>query len=149
MEDYIFLLIAIALSIFGAINQNRKKKSEGQPASENEEDARSFFMDQFLNDDDDFFTEKEEAVPLVRKQPVVVNKEPVIVRQEAWQSTLRQSAFKSTLPERRNSSLHTTVKSPVAEVTDDETETEQGAGYLEDFSLRKAFVYTEIMTRRY
>lgn len=148
MEDYIFLLIAIALSIFGAINQNRKKKSEGQPASEQEEDARSFFMDQFLNDDDDFFAEKEEVVPYVKKPPVVT-KEPVVVRQEAWQSTLRQSTFKSTLPERPKSSLHTTVKSAAVEMQDDDSETEQGGGYLEDFSLRKAFVYTEIMTRKY
>lgn len=146
MEDYIFLIIAIALSIFGAINQNKKKKNEGNPVSENEEGPHSFFMDQFL--EDDFPEEKEEVVSYIRKQPVV-RKEPVVVAPEAWQSTLRQSTFKSTLPERSKNSLRSLVKSPVVEELAEEQEAEQGTGYLDDFSLRKAFVYSEILTRKY
>ena len=127
MEDYIFLIIAIALSVFGAINQNKKKKNEGNLVSENEEAPRNFFMDHFL--DDDFPDEKEEVVSYIKK-PTVIRKEPVVVAPEAWQSTLRQSTFKSTLPERSKNSLRSLVKSPVVEELAEEQEAEQGTGLL-------------------
>ena len=72
MEDYIFLIIAIVLSIFGAINQNKKKKIEENPFLEAEEKPRNSFMDQLLGAD--FLNEPEvKKAPTVRIKPMLPN----------------------------------------------------------------------------
>ena len=69
MEDYIFLIIAIVLSIFGAINQNKKKKIENNAFLEAEEKPRNGFMDQLLGAD--FLNEPEvEKAPPVRMRRI-------------------------------------------------------------------------------
>jgi hypothetical protein len=145
MEDYIFLIIAIVLSIFGAINQNKKKKIEDNPFSETEEKPRNRFMDQLLGAD--FLNEPEvKKAPPVRIKPVPVNvaaKSTIdIPRGKFYHQT-----FKSTLPDRpKHELIQTTWKQKEEEEI---FEAEESINYLEDFSLRKAFVYSEIMNRKY
>jgi hypothetical protein len=145
MEDYIFLIIAIVLSIFGAINQNKKKKIEDNPFLEAKEKPRNSFMDQLLGAD--FLNEPEEKkIPPVRIKPVpinVANKSTIdIPRGKFYHQT-----FKSTLPDRpKHELIQTTWKQKQEEEI---SEGEESTNYLEDFSLRKAFVYSEIMNRKY
>lgn len=147
MEDYIFLLIAIALSIFGAINKKKKKNDEVNPFVEKEEKPKNFFMDQLL--DDDFFAETaEEEKPVVKVKPVL-KRDPIVMPVTHNQSGYFHSEFKSTLPDRTKNNMQSSVKKSAIEVEDVENETDDSPGYLEDFSLRKAFVYSEIMTRKY
>jgi hypothetical protein len=147
MEDYIFLLIAIALSIFGAINKKKKKNDEVNPFAEKEEKPKNFFMDQLL--DDDFFAETvEEEKPVVKVKPVL-KRDPIVLPASHNQSGYFHSEFKSTLPDRTKRTIQSSVKKSAIEVEDVENETDDSPGYLEDFSLRKAFVYSEIMTRKY
>jgi hypothetical protein len=145
MEDYIFLIIAIVLSIFGAINQNKKRKSEGNPFTEAEEKPRNRFMDQLLSAD--FLNEPEvKKAPPVKIKPLLVNvdnKSTIdIPRGKFYHQT-----FKSTLPDRpKHELIQTTWKQKEEEEI---VEGEESIKYLEDFSLRKAFVYSEIMNRKY
>jgi len=145
MEDYIFLIIAIVLSIFGAINQNKKKKIEVNPFPEAEETPRNSFMDQLLGAD--FLNEPEvKKTPPVRIKPMKVNvatKSSVEIPREKFY----HQVFKSTLPDRpKHEVIHTTWKQKEEEEI---VEGEEPIGYLEDFTLRKAFIYSEIMNRKY
>jgi len=147
MDDYIFLIIAIALSIFGAINQSKKKKAMDDPAEKSAR-PRNFFMDQLLGED--FLAEpkvEENPVPLVKP---VLKKEPLVSPAQFGQSGLyHNTRFSSTLPERAKKPLQATTRKPLSEAVEPESEEEEMPGYLEDFSLRKAFVYSEIMQRKY
>lgn len=145
MEDYIFLIIAIVLSIFGAINQNKKKKIEENSFSEAEEKPGSSFMDQLLGTD--FLNEPEvKKAPLVRIKPEkmnVANKSTLEIPREKFY----HQVFKSTLPDRpKHELLKTTWKH---KEEDEIVEDEESMNYLEDFSLKKAVIYSEILNRKY
>lgn len=150
MEDYIFLIIAVALSIIGAINQNKKKKAaENLPETETEAEEdrpQNFFMDQLLGED--FLGE-----PIVKKAPPVkLRKAPAHVVFKSSSNiqkieNYQMSRFKSTLPERPK---HKSILTIQKQKEEEEIEaTEESINYLEDFSLRKAFVYSQIMERKY
>ncbi|MEI8113795.1 MAG: hypothetical protein WCI54_09195 [Bacteroidia bacterium] len=146
MDDYIFLIIAIALSIFGAINQNKKKKSMDDPAQQGAR-PRNFFLDQLLGED--FLAEpKVEIQPKVLVKPVL-KKEPLVMPVPAVKSGLYHTSFVSTLPERAKKPLQPSTRKSLVEAVKPDPEEEDAPGYLEDFSLRKAFVYSEIMQRKY
>jgi hypothetical protein len=149
MDDYIFLIIAIGLSIFGAINQNKKKKDreKDNPLAEKVSKPRNFFMDQLLGED---FLEKpmEAAKPPVRVRPVM-EKTPLTVAMPTSQSVPFHPGFISTLPNRPIKNLQPTLRKPRVETVEEDQETDENPSYLEDFSLRKAFVYSEIMNRKY
>jgi hypothetical protein len=145
MEDYIFLIIAIVLSIFGAINQNKKKKAEVNPFVEGVDEPRNGFMDQLLGRD--FLDE-----PVVKKAPKVrVNPTQANVAakstSEIPRSKFYHQAFKSTLPDRPKHEVIQTSRKLKEE--EEAVEVEESVNYLEDFSLRKAFIYSEILNRKY
>jgi len=145
MEDYIFLIIAIVLSIFGAINQNKKKKAEDNPFTKEVDEPRNGFMDQLLGRD--FLDE-----PVVKKAPLVrVNPTQVKVAAKSTIDIPRgkfyHQTFESTLPDRpKHELVHTSRKQKEEEEI---IEGEESINYLEDFSLRKAFIYSEILNRKY
>ncbi len=147
MDDYIFLIIAIALSIFGAINQNKKKKNAEHLEIPEKQSSRNFFMDQLLGDD---FLEKPETEvkPLVRQMPFV-RKDPVAPESLFSPSVVHGQGFKSTLPSRPKRSFQPAMAPVKTEEQQIEPADEETPDYLEDFSLRKAFVYSEIMARKY
>ena len=143
MEDYIFLIIAVVISIFAAIKKNKNKINDDQPIGEKAERPRNFFMDQLLGVD--FLDESvAEDKPPVRVKPVL-KKEVVVSTIPLGSSTIHHTQFKSSLPDRPKKNLQSTIRKPIAE----ELETEDIPGYLEDFSLRKAFVYSEILGQKY
>jgi hypothetical protein len=147
MEDYIFLIIAVALSIFGAINQNKKKKNlQDQPAGKPDRPGNSF-MDHFLADS--FLDEKPQEVKpkvMVRRE---LKKEPMPVPMTVQRSGPYKTSFVSSLPDRSKKPLQPTLKKQMVELIDTEAENEETTDYLEDFSLRKAFIYSEILQRKY
>ena len=145
MEDYIFLIIAIVLSIFGAINQNKKKKADDNRFAEEIQEPRNRFMDQLLSRD--FLDE-----PMVTKAPpirVIPTQVNVAAKStsEIPRSRFYHQTFKSSLPDRpKHELVHTSRKQ---KEEDEITEVEDAFNYLEDFSLRKAFIYSEILNRKY
>lgn len=147
MDDYIFLIIAVVISIFAAIKKKSKKAAEDNPLVEKAERPRNYFMDQLLGED--FLDEKEEEdIPLVRER-VVVKKEPLVFTLPARQRSISQSRFQSTLPDRQKSNLQSSFRDETVDGLAEVNGKNNYSGYLEDFSLRKAFVYSEIMGRKY
>ena len=150
MEDYIFLLIAIALSIFGAINQSKKKRA-AENTSKEEVKPRNFFMDQILGED--FLAETEpEPEETIIPAPVKQFIPKVAVQQNSdvnihTDRNFHLQKFKSTLPDRPK---HVTIKTTQQRNEKmEEDESEETTNYLEDFSLRKAFVYSQILEQKY
>lgn len=147
MDDYIFLLIAIALSIFGAINQKKKKTSLADPLSEKDAKPRNFFMDQLLGED--FLSaEPVEEKPMVTARPEM-KREPMVIPMTHEKTGLYHTTFASTLPDRKKKPIQVNLKKQTVELTATEDEDEETTSYLEDFSLRKAFIYSEILQRKY
>lgn len=148
MEDYIFLIIAIVLSIFGAINKKKKRGEEIVPDGEStEKPSRNFFMDQLLGED--FLEEPEPEVVQPVKPRRVIFKEPEVSQRPAMQTGLYHSTFKSTLPERKKNPVRMMTKKVEMEETEAVVEFSDEPGIMEDFSLRKAFIYSEILQRKY
>ena len=147
MKDYIFLIIAVALSIFGAIYQNKKKRPlQDQPAGKAERPGSSF-MDHFLLED--FMAETPVEVKPKQMVRAELKKEPLPVPMIIEKSGPYKSSFVSTLPDRSKKTLQPTMRNKMVELNDIEAENEDTTDYLEDFSLRKAFIYSEILQRKY
>ncbi|MDO8929613.1 MAG: hypothetical protein Q7J86_05255 [Bacteroidota bacterium] len=149
MEDYIFLIIAVALSIYAAINKNKKNKEAPILLEEEEEleenNARNFFMDQLLGED---FLEE----PIVKKpKPVKIAQIPARPDFKSGldmnKKGLFKSRFVSTLPERIKRPSVSSLNIQPEEV--EENLMEEGGSYLDDFSLRKAVIYSQILERKY
>ncbi|HCY43021.1 MAG TPA: hypothetical protein DHV48_17070 [Prolixibacteraceae bacterium] len=147
MEDYIFLIIAVVISIFAAINKNKKSKIAENELETDEIKTRNYFMDQLLGEDFLEETIAEEPRPVKEKQaPVEI---PVRKVSEIQRSQHVRQPFKSTLPERiKRQSLTSIKRQPEPEVVN-EAEEESSSNYFDDFSLRKAVVYSIIMERKY
>ncbi|HAH25900.1 MAG TPA: hypothetical protein DCL77_19435 [Prolixibacteraceae bacterium] len=147
MGDYIFLIIAIAISIFAAINKSQKAKLASQQPLKPEAKPRNYFMDQLLGED--FLEEEQEKkVPVMPAKPL-----PEKVAFKSSSDTQKGlnyhlPRFKSTLPDRPKHTTITVAKRQNREVAAIE-EPEETPSYLEDFSLRKAIIYSQILEQKF
>lgn len=147
MEDYIFLIIAVLLSIFGAINKNKKKKAAEMPAETTEEHSGNYLLDELFGDD--FMEEKQtpEVKPAPAKQSTPepkIWKEPQIVRQ-----AYSHQPFKSSLPARAKRQSISTMKKPDEEPVVETDQPALSGNFTDRFSLRNAIVYSTILERKY
>ncbi|HZL09233.1 MAG TPA: hypothetical protein VFC65_04495 [Prolixibacteraceae bacterium] len=147
MDDYIFIIIAVVISIFAAIKKNKKKTDEENPAVEEAERPRNFFMDQLLGED--FLEVPEEEVDSQARAQAITEKVNEIRSPELNPYGKHQMGFKSTLPEIQKRNIQFRLKNQIADEIKAGSDAGNYPGYLEDFSLRKAFVYSEIMNRKY
>lgn len=145
MEDYIFLFIAILLSIFGALNQNKKKAiRENQPEELRHRDPRTDpFLDFELMDVED----EEEAYE--KKARDDAKRADFLRSVEAKKEQASHSTLsRSTLPDRpKKKVIKPALK--VIETEEPALAATEGASLLEDFSLRKAVIYSEILQPKY
>ncbi|MGD9558910.1 MAG: hypothetical protein AB7V25_17920 [Mangrovibacterium sp.] len=129
MEDYIFILIAILLSVFGAINR-KKKREEGSAAEEPTPAGRrpSAFDELF---GDPLFRE-EETPPRPVVKPAVISK-PVVppVRKKS------PAAPPGTVPVRKVVALQ------------EQQQKRKVHPLMENFSMKKAVIYSEILQRKF
>ena len=133
MEDYIFILLAIVLSIIGAYNQSKKKKAAEQ--MRDEEDTippRPSVFEQLF--EDDFFNEEK---PIV-KQVVKPFTKPEPPKPMGYQPLIREAI--------RNKPEKPIKKAPIQVV---ETNLNGNKPIRKDFSLKKAVIYSEILQRKY
>ena len=145
MEDYIFLIIAVVLSIFAALKKN--KKPEQTPISGSPDKSRHFLMDQFLGDD--FPEDQDEDFVEPTAVRVALKKEPLIVNSQPSRPGFYRSEFRSNLSFRSDSKSVKVAPETNMERGVEDSDAESDSGYMADFSLRKAFVYSEIMNRKY
>ena len=147
MKDYYFLLLAVALSIFAAIRQNKKKSENTDPVLGKPERPGNHFLDQLMGEG--FWDESTGYV----SPPQRVNPPPRPpasgTGKDSKPGELYHPGFKRTLPNLQQRTVALTVRKPAVNTHEAASETDETPGYLEDFSLRKAFVYSEIMTRKY
>ncbi|MGV8091667.1 MAG: hypothetical protein AB2L24_07380 [Mangrovibacterium sp.] len=132
MEDYIFIIIAILLSVFGAIS---RKKKQGQAAVEDEDTTAGQRLSVFdeLFEDPLFAEEKpqvkpqvvEQSMPRETYQPLVRKIVPISVQRGPVRKLQVAAGMPDHPPKPR---MHPLMK---------------------DFSLKKAVVYSEILQRKY
>lgn len=149
MDDYIFLIIAVVISIFAAIKKS-KKKEVVVPQKQQAELPRHFLFDQLLGE-----VQKEEPAdefdfpewPAMEPEAKPVTQDSIVQEQPKPYDISRQM-FKSHLPEHKKTGLHLSVKKFVQE-EEASFEVEEIPGYLDDFSLRKAIIYSEILKPKF
>ena len=134
MEDYIFIIIAIILSVLGAFNRKNKKKIGEMEDDNGTVQEPSFFEKQFV---DPFFDDVEEEPEPVFSQPVAPEPQPFVMP-------------KPTLTVKREPKVE--VKKDLLETIEEEVNPEEETrldGIMKDFSLKKAVIYSEILQRKY
>jgi len=146
MKDYYFLFIAVALSIFAAIKQNKKKVADINPAAGSPDRPGNAFLDQLMGQG--FWDEPDVIAPPKRVYPAQATPSSKI-NKDSVPGELYHPGFKRTLPELNKRNIPTTVRKPIESKAESESESDDTPGYMEDFSLRKAFVYSEILNRKY
>lgn len=141
MEDYIFILIAILLSVFGAIN---RKKKQGQITAEEEETpaVRRPSVFEQLFDDPLFAEEKPREV-----QPAETKR---FSPAEAYQAISKRKtpAKSSSVPLVRKPTIPLR-KPPIVIETREHPPKRKVHPLMKDFTLKKAVVYSEILQRKY
>ncbi|WP_372773676.1 hypothetical protein [Mangrovibacterium sp.] len=153
MEDYIFIIIALVLSVFGALNQQKKKREqELQKEDDMEIPSRSVFEEFFDGDPimSDRTSENSVPPPVVKQ---VSSKREKLKAPPPMQapSKLKYNALKHeslTHSYRREERKTQALQLEKLKVEDDSKLTPRNL-IRQDFSLRKAVVYSEILNRKY
>ena len=155
MEDYIFILIAIALSVFGAMNKQKKKREEAmRDMNDYERPSRSVFEDIFEGDLFMMGQQEDNQVP-----PPVVKPAPAPAKQKEMKAPAKMEAPPKMehKPLKRETLSHSYVrperKMKTMEVEklslQEEAKLSPKNLIMKDFSLRKAVLYSEIINRKY
>ncbi|MFV0377390.1 MAG: hypothetical protein ACK5JD_08825 [Mangrovibacterium sp.] len=149
MEDYIFIIIAILLSAFGAINRKKKERAKAME-QDDEQDHKSVFADLF---DDDFLGQPNTVPSSAEKpapKPKAPKKAPQPVQMEApaklgYTPLQRESLTLShQRPERKSENLQ------IEELAEEKLATvKKQHPDMNGFSLRKAVIYAEILQRKF
>jgi len=128
MEDYIFIIIAILLSVFGAMSRSKKKEAgSGQERNRASSVFDGLFEDPAFREEEPEVKPAKDARHLSTPQPVAPTK------------GMKAPGISRTPPrEKKGIVLNTENKGeyrihPV----------------MKDFSLKKAVVYSEILKRKY
>ena len=140
MEDYIFILIAIVLSIIGAVNKNKKKQAAQNNPDFVEPEREPSIFDQIF--EDPVFDEET-----VKRAPKVAPEPEVVVKKRVSREPLKPTVMTRTeIGDAIKTSIGTDLKDEEKEQQEVETTRES---ILSDFSLRKAVIYSEILERKY
>jgi hypothetical protein len=156
MDDVIIIILTLVLTVVAAINQSKKKKQQGAPTSEGEPD----FWEEILKGGKPY-TEPEQ-----NNEPDMT-REPVVFRDPVKQRPAREMAKITTVPSRKVKADNKTnsyfnpdedggrldeimkyshSKHAEEALSLDAVESEP---ILEDFTLRKAVIYSEIINPKY
>lgn len=147
MDDYIFLIIAIAISIIGAIRSGKKKENKFQTEVVPKKNADDFPFPEWLAGD--LPEEEPEDIEPPRPKKTVEYKEPVIPQSTLYRPQNYHARFKSSLPERHLKQNLTVMKIQDENESEEQPEEQNREAYLENFSARKAIIYSEILNPKY
>ena len=127
MENYIFIIIAIVLSVFGAMNRSKKKEAgSGQEGNRPSSVFDGLFEDPVFREEEPEVKPAKAARHLSTPQPVApkgmkapgINRTPIREKKEIVLNAENKREYR----------IHPVMK---------------------DFSLKKAVVYSEILKRKY
>lgn len=144
MEEYIFIILAILLSVFSAFNRNKNKNASGKTAAGSSSGTGTSFFDQFFGET--FGLEEEPApkqtnpvVPEPIKRPIQKNikkiREPFLTGEMAQAS--------------RRKDLIVLQKTIDAATVPSHPRKHRMPEMMKGFSLKKAVVYSEIIRPKY
>ena len=144
MEEYIFIILAIVLSILGAVNRNKNKKNAANPAAPSRPARKPTIFDQFL--DETLF----EETPVEKQEPLTVPAPPPV-------APAQRSEKVSKKPFLNHESTETQIKKKTSQIEKTEIIREKipakknrgGHDIMNGFSLKKAIIYSDIIHRKY
>lgn len=154
MEDYIFILIAIVLTVIGALNKQKKKQEAEMGGMDEEENPSHSFFDRLFADDSFMMGESSDNLvppPVVQKVPKRKEKMVAPPKMEApakmeHKPLVHQSLTHSYVrPERKRRQALEIEKLSL----EDEAKLTPKNLIRKDFSLRKAVIFSEILNRRF
>lgn len=129
MEDYFVIILTLVIAVVGALNRKKKKKAPNVPLAEDAQSGNDLW-DLIMNEEQDPITEmyEEELVP-----------EPIV--EERNEPSKRQVySFNAS-----NEGKSVVEETPVLKKTKKRKTLIAG----EEFSLKKAVIYSEVMNRKY
>ena len=132
MDDLLVIILTLIIAVVGALNQVRKKKAQPVEEQPESESSTSDFWE-FLDDDEETVVpirEKEVKAKTV-EEPIP---EPIQINLKPRYQFSAQNEGKSVSMERMKPELKKAVK---------------GSNIKDEFSLRKAVIYSEILNRKY
>lgn len=144
MEEYIFILIAIALSIVSAVNRNKKKNAA--MAGQVQPPATPSYLEKIMSEE--FFGEKEPVAKAPKPQTAPLPHKPMIhqkVKKREPQPFLNHESRERRIRKREMNLMG-------VEMIQKEVPTKKQKkvhDYMKDFSLKKAMVYSEIINTKY
>ncbi|WP_346855483.1 hypothetical protein [uncultured Draconibacterium sp.] len=128
MDDIIVIILTLLVAVFGALNQQRKKKA-AQNAAPNQSKQPTGFWDMIMDDQ----AVQEEIIPEYDDQPTVV---------EEYTEPEVRPKYEFVPSSEASSGIKEEMKAVVKEKSGVSIEGEK-------FSLRKAVIYNEILNRKY
>ena len=143
MEDYIFIIIAIVLSILGAVNKGKKKENAGAVTNEGVSGQPNSFFKHFL--DDDFLGQPE-----VKPAPVYTASQPK-AKTPKIKKTMGHTPFLPGESRVRRIRERTFISKKVEIIQNKPISSKPKVSreIMKGFSLKKAVVYSEIIEKRY
>jgi hypothetical protein len=156
MDDVIIIILTLVLTVVAAINQSKKKKQQAPPTSEDEPD----FWEEILQGGKPY-TEQEQT-----SEPVVI-REPVVFKEPVRQKPTREMSKITTVPSRKakvesksggyfnqdeeGGRLDEIMKYSHSKQAEEALSLDvvESEPILEDFTLRKAVIYSEIINPKY
>ena len=150
MDDVIIIILTLVLTVVAAVNQSKKRKQQAPPEAGEDTDIWEDILQ----------TGKQKPFPSTQREPITI-KEDTRQRQAAemdrsrrvpsWNTkTIKKppSIFNSENEGGRNEDI---LRSSKIGQAPDATAVKEGSGkpVLEDFSLRKAVIYAEIINPKY
>jgi len=146
MEDYIFLIIAVVISIFAALKKGKAKGDGLKAPIEQENTQEDVSFDQWFSND---LSVDEPEIVLPEKKQTFQYKEPELPKSSIYKPETFHSSFKSNLPERLRKNNQTPLRKATEEIEENNADMEASESYMEDFSIRKAIIYSEILKPKF
>lgn len=127
MDDIIVIILTLIVAVFGALNQRRKKKTEeGSPVSSDKSQDQNFW-NMLMDDEADVIPASQQYT-----NEEVKEDEPTPVMPKY--NFEKENEGMHSVMQKTKAAKHTQIKKSILG---------------EDFSLRKAVIYSEIINRKY
>lgn len=150
MDDVIVIILTLVLTVVAAINQSKKRKQQAPSETSEEPDI----WEEILQ------TGKHKPVPANQSEPVIVKEYPKPHRPAEKVRTIETSSRKTKTMEKPSAVFNfeneggrneDVLRASQIGLQSDTANTQEGSGesVLEDFSLRKAVIYAEIINPKY
>jgi len=135
MEDYLVIIITLIVAVVGALSRKKKKTVAQAPVTGKAKSSSNFWdmiMDEQGGDIEPVYEYEESPSQNADPEPVV----------QEYGVPAREASYAFSVSDEGESTIHTeikTIKKKKRKVTIDG----------EEFSLKKAVIYSEIMNRKY